>query len=177
MRPIALFIVLACCASSCDRARSTSGGNSSAAAPSSAASASGDAEHYIAKDLKLYALAARYEESELDGRVPAITFKIRNDGDRTLDTVKVRVIFKDAAGRAIDEEEYSPVLYIRDNSGAIATGDNKPLRPGYIWQMERGKFFNAKSVPSEWKEGSAEARIISVVFAPDEVNAAARRPT
>ena len=35
----------------------------------------------------------------------------------------------------------------------------------YIWQMERGKFYKADSAPSEWKEGSASAKITDIEFA------------
>jgi hypothetical protein len=164
MRIIALLAVAVCCLTSCGRAPSQSANSTVGAAPAKVAS---ETDEYIAKYLKLYDLKARYEESESEGRLPGVTFKIKNEGDRTLDTVKVRVTFKDSGGRAIGEEDYSPVLYIRNNSGALVSGDNKPLRPGYIWQIERGKFFNAKSVPSEWKEGAVEARITDIEFAPD----------
>lgn len=73
--------------------------------------------------------------------------------------VKVTVHFKDASGAVIHEEDYSPVL-VSD----FSFGDNKPLKAGYVWQMESGKFYAAKSVPSEWREGSVEARISDVRF-------------
>jgi len=43
-------------------------------------------------------------------------------------------------------------------------GDNKPLKPGYVWQMESGKFYAAKQVPSEWAGGSYEAKITDIIF-------------
>jgi hypothetical protein len=45
------------------------------------------------------------------------------------------------------------------------SGDNKPLKPGYIWQQERGKVYSVNTVPSEWKEGAAVARISEIRFA------------
>jgi hypothetical protein len=72
--------------------------------------------------------------------------------------VKVIVYFKDAKGNTIAEENYYPVL----KSSLLS--ESKPLRPNYIWQMERGKFYGAKSVPSEWKEGAAEIRITDFRF-------------
>lgn len=42
--------------------------------------------------------------------------------------------------------------------------DNKPLKPNYIWQLERGKFYQAKSVPDEWKAGSVSAKITDLEF-------------
>ena len=100
-------------------------------------------------------------DAVLDGRVPGVRFKLRNKGDKTLDKVKVVVLFKDAFGAVIAEQDYHPVLV----SEYSFSGDNKPLKPGYIWQMEQGKFYKAKSVPSEWKEGSAEAKITEIRFA------------
>lgn len=114
---------------------------------------------YIQDHLVLYDVQARYMDSILDGKVPGVLFKLRNTGDRDLDMVKVTVHFKDASGAVIHEEDYSPVL-VSD----FSFGDNKPLKAGYVWQMESGKFYAAKSVPSEWREGSVEARISDVRF-------------
>jgi hypothetical protein len=97
-------------------------------------------------------------------RRAGVTFKLRNNGRRTLDRVKVVIYFKDANGRIIAEEDYLPVLV----SEYRYSSDNKPLRPGYIWQMERGRFYSAKSVPSEWKDGAAEARVVDASFAKTE---------
>ena|GEM_PF-6491625 len=62
---------------------------------------------------------------------------------------------------AIAEDEFYPVLIGGFNSGP-------PLRPGYIWQQERGRFFSAKSVPSEWEAGKATAKVTAIEFS-DEV--------
>lgn len=96
----------------------------------------------------------------LDGRVPGVLFKIRNNGDRSLDRVEATIYFKDAAGRVIAEEDYHPVLV----SEYSFSGDNKPLKPDYIWQMEKGKFYSAKKVPDEWEEGSIDASITDIKF-------------
>lgn len=113
---------------------------------------------YIAKSLRLYDVEVKYMASVLDGRVPGVVFKIKNEGDRSLDKVEVTVYFKDASGAVIAEEDYLPVLTSRYSRSS------KPLKPGYVWQMESGKFYSAKSVPSEWEEGRAEARITDIRF-------------
>lgn len=112
------------------------------------------------KKVVLYDLKSRYHETFLDKRVPGVEFKIRNKGNRTLRKVEVTVYFKDAKGSVIHEKNYTPVLFLKDSYRQ----NNSPLRPGYIWQIERGKFYQAKSVPSEWKEGSVEARITDIEF-------------
>lgn len=118
---------------------------------------------YIRDHLKVYSLDARYFDSLLDGRVPGVDFKIKNDGNRTLNEVKVKVVFYDDQDKPIGEEEYYPVLV---TSSGI--GDNTPLRPNYIWQQESGQFYSAKSVPSEWKTGKVSASITDIEFAPEE---------
>jgi hypothetical protein len=118
---------------------------------------------YIKQNLRLYDLTARYYDSELDGRVPGVEFKIQNNGNRTLNGVTVRVVFDDTKGNPIAEEEYNPVIVSQYNFG----GDNTPLRPHYIWQQEHDKFYEAKNVPSEWAEGRATAIIANIEFAPN----------
>jgi hypothetical protein len=115
---------------------------------------------YISERLELYDISAKYTDSLLDGKVPGVLFKIRNNGERSLDRVEVTVYFKGQDGRVVAEEDYAPVRV----SEYSFSGDNKPLKPGYIWQMERGKFYAAKQVPSEWNEGSIDASITSIRF-------------
>ena len=114
---------------------------------------------YIRDHLVLYDVEARYMSSVLDGRVPGVLFKLRNGGDRDLDMVEVTVGFKDDKGVVIHEEQYRPVFVTE-----FSFGDNKPLKAGHVWQMERGKFYSAKSVPSEWKQGSVDAKISDIKF-------------
>jgi hypothetical protein len=118
---------------------------------------------YIRDKLQVYDLNAKYYNSLLDGRIPGVRFKIKNSGDRTLNRVTVKIVFFDAAGKAISEEEYHPILV-----SEYSVGDNKPLRPNYVWQDASDKFYSAKSVPSEWKTGSASATITEIEFAPAE---------
>lgn len=96
----------------------------------------------------------------LDGKVPGVLFKLRNNRDRSLDKVEVTIYFKNSDGNAIAEENFLPVLV----SKYSFSGDNKPLKPEYIWEMERGKFYAAKKVPTEWQEGSVEALITDIRF-------------
>lgn len=112
------------------------------------------------KNVELYDFEAKYYNSYLDKDVAGVNFKIKNKGDKTLKKVEVTVYFQDANGNTIAEEDYNPVLVSSYNY----MGDNKPLKPNYIWQMEKDKFYQAKSVPNEWKEGSATAKITDIEF-------------
>lgn len=129
-----------------------------AAAKAEASAIDHEKRDYIAKNLEVYELDARYMDSLLDGRIPGVTFKVRNNGQRTLDKVEVTVEFLDAGGKAISEEIYNPVI-------AGGYDSQPPLRPGHIWQNERGRFLAAKSVPSEWQSGRARARVTDITFA------------
>ncbi len=115
---------------------------------------------YIDEHLELYDVSAKYMESMLDGKVPGVLFKLRNSGERSLDKVEVTIYFKDSNGNVIAEEDFLPVLVSKYSFSA----DSKPLKPGYIWEMERGKFYAAKKVPTEWLEGSVEASITDIRF-------------
>jgi hypothetical protein len=114
---------------------------------------------YVAS-VELYDLKAKYYDTYLEGRVPGVEFKLRNKGARSLRKVEVTVYFQDSSGAVIAEKEYIPVLVTKYSFG----DNNKPLRPNYIWQLERGKFYQAKSVPTEWKEGAVKGKITDIEF-------------
>lgn len=116
-------------------------------------------KEYIKKYLKLYTLESRYYRTIFDEVVPGVKFKIKNEGNRTLREVEVTVYFKDKNGKIIAEEKYYPVLVTE-----LSLGDNKPLKPGYIWQMKRGHFYKADKVPDEWQEGFISAEITNIEF-------------
>lgn len=117
-------------------------------------------KEYIESYLELYDIEAAYHETYLDGTVPGVLFKIKNSGTKTLNKIKVVVYFKDSGGNVIAEESYSPVLI-----SEFSFNDDKPLKPGYVWSMEQNKFYSAKSVPTEWEEGSVEVMITDIDFA------------
>lgn len=121
---------------------------------------------YISQNLSLYDVKSQYYDSMLDGRVPGVDFKIKNNGNRTLNKITVRVVFYDANNKPIAEESYFPVIV--SSYGYGYGNSNTPLRPNYIWQQERGQFYTAKNVPTEWKTGSASATITEVEFGPNE---------
>jgi subtilase family serine protease/DNA-directed RNA polymerase subunit RPC12/RpoP len=116
---------------------------------------------YIKEKLVLYDFKAKYFEGILTGRTPGVVFKIKNNGDKTITELEVTVYFKDKNDNVIAEENYHPIT-----KGRISFSDdsNKPLKPGYIYQLPSDKFLQAKSVASEWKEGNAFAKITDVKF-------------
>lgn len=90
--------------------------------------------------------------------VPAVRLSVKNNGERSLDKVKVMVYFKDADGNVIFEEDYFPVLVNK-----YSTRD-KPLKPGYIQEQGKGKYYTLDSTLSTWKVGSATAKVVDIEF-------------
>lgn len=112
----------------------------------------------MAQNLKLYDFTSKCYDT-FDGHVPGVELKIKNNGDRTLTGVTVKVVFYDNNDKPIAEQEYYPFT-----SGDFGS-NNGPLKPNYIWQQDRGMFYQAKNVPTEWKEGRATASISEIEFA------------
>jgi hypothetical protein len=127
-----------------------------------------EADEYIANHVDLYDFEASYFDSLLDGRVPGVTFKVKNRGERTLERVQVVVHFADAKGNVIAEEAFVPIRPYSLES------NSRPLKPGYVWQVEKGTKYVAKNVPSEWLERHAKATITEVDFAANETAAPPR---
>lgn len=92
--------------------------------------------------------------------VPAVRIGLKNVGDRSLDKVKVVVYFHDKDGNTIYEKDYHPVLVSKYNYGA----DNKPLKAGYVNEMEKGNYYTLNSQLSEWADGKATAKVIDIEF-------------
>jgi archaellum component FlaG (FlaF/FlaG flagellin family) len=114
---------------------------------------------YIANRLQLYDVEAKYMSSVLNDHIPGVVFKIKNEGNRTLNKVEVTIYFMDSTGAVIAEENFLPILV-----SEYSMSNSKLLKPGYVWQMENDKFYSAKFIPSEWKEGSIEAKITDIQF-------------
>ena len=95
---------------------------------------------YIDK-LRLYDLQARYFTDLLDGKVAGVTFKLKNEGSKTLKRVEVTVYFKDASGNIIREDSFNPVwvtefsfggttsLLSRVTSGKLRVESSSRLNP------------------------------------------------
>jgi len=115
-------------------------------------------EKYI-PNIRLYDFTARIYKRMFEEDVPGIEFKLQNNGDRTLSKVVVTVYFQNSDGITIYEEEWRPV-----NSSSWM--EPTVLRPGYIWQLERNKFYPVEKLPSEWRPGpnAAYAKVTDIEF-------------
>lgn len=90
--------------------------------------------------------------------VPAIRVGLKNTGDRSLDKIQVTVYFQDENGNTIFEKDYYPVLV-----SAYSTS-NKPLKAGYVSEMEKDTYYTLDSPLTEWKTGKAVLKITEIKF-------------
>ena len=118
-------------------------------------------KEYINNKIKVYDVKAKYMDSLLDGRVPGLIFKIKNNGKKTLSKLEITFYYKNKKGDIIYENSYTPI----DSSNIyVGTGTEKELKPNYVWQLESDKFYTDKKVPKEWKEGSIEYKITNIEY-------------
>lgn len=89
--------------------------------------------------------------------VAAVRIGLKNTGIRSLDKVKVTVYFQDKNGNNIYEQDFNPVLvskYTRE----------KPLKPGYSYEMEKNNYKIIKAPLTDWSEGKATMKIVDISF-------------
>lgn len=111
-------------------------------------------------NVELYAFEAKTIDTFLEKGVPAVRFKLKNKGDQTITRLEVTVYFKDAQDKVIKEETFHPV----HDSQFSLNDNNKPLKPNYIWELEKGKYYTVENAPTEWKVGNAEAKITGLTL-------------
>lgn len=92
--------------------------------------------------------------------MPAVRISLKNNGDKSLDKVKVIVYFQDKNGDTIFEEDYFPILVNKYSYGS----GSKPLKPGYIKEMDEGKYYTLDSTLSDWVEGKSIAKVVDIEF-------------
>lgn len=115
-----------------------------------------DHTSYYSNQIDVLNFEAKYYESFLDGEVPGIRLRLRNNGDRVVQRVRLTVFFKDVNNNVIFEKTVTPF-----NSESIFE-DISPLRPGYIWQMNDDEFLRIENVPDEWQEGNVNVELTGV---------------
>ena len=89
-----------------------------------------------------------------DSPKPMVTGKIRNTGDRTLETVIITIYFLDSNGNRIGEEEYWPV----DADSFLS--EDEILKPNYVRDFG---YIVQSDAPSDWS-GKVEAELTNIFF-------------
>jgi len=104
---------------------------------------------YINNYMELYETEAKYKTDESGKRNVAVRFKIKNNGDRTLEVVHVAVSFKNEADAYVAQADFYPVR------PQYAQEPTEPLKPNGIWQMEESEYITIPGEPNDWIEGNA----------------------
>ncbi|MGB0315362.1 MAG: DUF2939 domain-containing protein [Parvibaculales bacterium] len=112
---------------------------------------------YFSK-VRIYGLEAKRYSTFSNKNVAGVKFKLRNEGKKTLGLVKVATYFGDEKGQIIFEKVFTPVNVEKFFDAS------DPLKPNYIWQLEKDKFFPIDNMSDEWKLGEVKAEVIDVEF-------------
>jgi hypothetical protein len=115
--------------------------------------------NYLDK-IEVSQFVARRMDTYTEKDVPAVRFKIKNNGDQSLSMVKLIVYFHDKSGKAIYEEDFYPVS---NNSYE----NRKPLKPGYVREMQKGTYYTIESALTDWEVGSATIKVVDLRFEPN----------
>ncbi len=115
--------------------------------------------NYIDKIQITEFVAKRIDTYSKEG-IPAVRISLKNTGGRSLDKVRVTVYFQDKSGNTIFEEDFLPVLV----SKYSFTGNNNPLKSGYVSEMEKDKYYTLDSQLSDWEEGKSVAKVVDLEF-------------
>lgn len=111
------------------------------------------------ENIEIFEFEAKRIDTYLDENVPAVRFSLKNNGDRSLDKVKVTVYFYDNNNQPIYEKTYTPVLV----SEYSFLSDDGPLKPNYIWRGEANNYYTIEQLGPEWS-GRAKAIISDIEF-------------
>lgn len=113
------------------------------------------------RKIRLYDLQFGLYDTQQDGKIPGLSFKLRNDGDKTLTEVKVRASFLNRNGEVIARETLTPIRAGSTSANQSGTA----LKPDEEWAMEPGLFFHTRTVPPDWDASKLEAEISDLKFA------------
>ena len=122
--------------------------------PATATSVEQYRNNVVIEDLKLFEGRTLFGLGE---PVTGLSGRVRNTGDRTLQTVRIIVYFLDDQGDAIGEQEFIPVLY---REGRISLEPNVPLRPNYVEDFS----YSLEDAPSTWRGLGYRVELGSIEF-------------
>lgn len=115
-------------------------------------------QEYIKNFVEIYEVDIAYHDF-YSGESVGVRYKIKNKGNKTLQTVDVLIKYKDKDGNTIYEKTLYPVF-----SSDWSFGENmSELKPNYIYQMEKDKYTVDEKVPTEWV-GAYDIEISKIEF-------------
>jgi hypothetical protein len=107
-----------------------------------------EAKQYV-HTLQLSEVEMKATESYMKQKVVEITGKIANNGDRTLNLVKINCVFRDAYGQVVLRD---PVIVVGPRTGKLAPGEKKSFRLAF------------DSIPESWNQSLPDLVIAQIVF-------------
>jgi hypothetical protein len=116
-------------------------------------------QEYLPK-VEIISFVAERINTYSDKNVPAVRVGLKNNGDRSLDKVEVVVYFQDKDGNVIHEEDMRPVFVNKYSY------DAKPLKAGYTYEQETGKYRVIDNPMTQWDEGKAFVKVTDIEFTP-----------
>ena len=116
---------------------------------------------YMENKVSIFDFDATRIDTYSDKNIPAVRFAIKNIGNRSLDEVKVTVIFYDWDNLPIYEKSYYPVLVTK-----YSTGDT-PLKPNYIERQKEGRYYTIEELGPEWS-GKATISVSDIEFSSED---------
>lgn len=116
--------------------------------PPSPAVLTAEAKQYV-HSLQLSEVEMKATESYMKQKVVEITGKISNNGDRTLNLVKINCVFRDAYGQVVLRD---PVIVVGPRTGKLAPGEKKSFRLAF------------DSIPESWNQSLPDLVIAQIVF-------------
>ena len=122
-----------------------------------------DKSVYIQDQIELLDFEAKeYHADKGAAPVPGVSFRLRNNGAKTLSKIWVRVTFLDSAGREVSQEKFEPL------NDFWSKGHERVLRPGETWQFDDQAYYRSDAGggwQDGWRAGQAKAEIVDVTFA------------
>jgi hypothetical protein len=86
-----------------------------------------------------------------NNNVPEIQLRIKNNGQKAVKALSLKIFFMDAKGNTIFENKISVINPFTD----------PPLKPGYISSVKQASF---RGCPPEWEEGKVRYEVESIRF-------------
>jgi len=100
------------------------------------------------------------------GGTPGVRFNVKNEGDRTVSLLLVRVVFLDEAGEAMGEDTVT-VVWVDAPVNLRSYYHSDPLRPNYSIRspLRADRFHHPQGLGHGWQEGSVRLEVAEVHLA------------
>jgi hypothetical protein len=109
------------------------------------------------EQLEIYEFFADRIELSDGHRQPAIWFRLKNNSDKSITSLKVKISFFDNKDKVIHESFFHPV-----HGNTLFSQATERLEPGAIWQMSHSRYYIPTNVPNVWRSGKASAQIVDI---------------